>query len=128
MSTKDIVTAYIQAIEAHRLDEVASYLHPEVTLLEHPNKLNPNGKIYDLAEIKAAGERGAKLLATESYKIRSMVVEGVRAAVLLEWTGTLGIAAGPMPAGHVMRGQFCSVIELREGKVWRQEQYDCFLP
>lgn len=64
----------------------------------------------------------------ESYAIRSMIVEGDRAAVLLEWTGTIAVAAGPFPAGHVMRGHFCSVIELRDGKVWRQEQYDCFAP
>lgn len=29
MTTREIVTAYLRAIEAHRPDEAASYLHPE---------------------------------------------------------------------------------------------------
>ena len=41
-------------------------------------------------------------------------------------TRDIVIAAGALPAGHVMRAEICSVIELRDGKVWRQEQYDSF--
>jgi len=25
-----------------------------------------------------------------------------------------------------MRAQVCTIIELKDGKIWRQEQYDCF--
>ena len=57
-----------------------------------------------------------------------MIVEGDRAAVQIEWSGTLAIAAGALQVGDVMRAQICSVIELRDGKVWRQQQYDCFVP
>ena len=127
MTIREIVTAYIGAIEAHRLDEVASYLHPDVENREHPNKLLPAGKRYDLAAMREAGERGKALLASERYEIRQMIVEGDRAAVQIAWSGTLAVAAGPLPAGHVMRAEICSIIELRDGKVWRQEQYDCFL-
>lgn len=128
MSTRDIVVAYLRAVESHDLDEVARWLHPEVEVVEHPNRLSPAGKRYDLAVLRAAGERGKALLASERYLVRSMLVDGERAAVQIEWSGTLGVAAGPLPAGHVLRAQLCSVIELRDGKVWRQEQYDCFLP
>jgi hypothetical protein len=34
MTTREIVTAYIRAIEAHALDEVARYLHPDVQNVE----------------------------------------------------------------------------------------------
>jgi len=47
--------------------------------------------------------------------------------VQMAWSGTLAVAAGPLPAGHVMRAEICSIIEVRDGKIWRQEQYDCFL-
>ncbi|HET9620216.1 MAG TPA: nuclear transport factor 2 family protein [Kofleriaceae bacterium] len=126
MTTREIVTAYIRAIEAHDLDAVAQLLHPDVENLEHPNKLLPAGKRYDRAAMRAAGERGKANLASERYDIRAMIVEGDRAAVQIAWTGTLAVAAGPYPIGHVMRAQICSIIELRDGKVWRQEQYDCF--
>ena len=126
MTTGEIVTAYLRAIEAHDLDEVARYLHPDVENVEHPNKLLPSGRRYDRAAMQAAGERGKAAMARETYEIRHMIIEGDRAAVQLVWTGTLAVAAGPLPAGHVIRAQICSIIELRDGKVWRQEQYDCF--
>jgi ketosteroid isomerase-like protein len=127
MTTREIVTGYLRAIEAHELDEVARYLHPDVQNVEHPNKLLPGGRRYDLAAMRAAGERGKAAMASERYEVRQMIVEGDRAAVQIEWSGTLAMAVGPLPAGHVMRAQICSIIELRDGKVWRQEQYDCFV-
>jgi ketosteroid isomerase-like protein len=127
MSTTQIVTAYLRAVEAHQLDEVARWLHPDIEVIEHPNKISPAGKTYDAKALREAGERGAKLMASERYEIRSMIVDGDRAAVLIDWTGTLGVAAGPMPIGHQMRAQICSIIEIRDGKIWRQEQYDCFV-
>jgi ketosteroid isomerase-like protein len=126
MTTREIVTRYLGAIEAHDVEQVARYLHPDVENLEHPNKLLPTGKRYDLAAMRAAGERGKAVMASERYEIRQMIVDGDRAAVQIAWSGTLAMAAGPLPAGHVMRAQICSIIELRDGKVWRQEQYDCF--
>ena len=128
MNTREIVLSYLRAVESHDLDEVARWLHPDVEVIEHPNRVSPTGKRYDLAGLRAAGERGRALLSSERYEVRAMLVEGERAAVQSEWSGTLRAAAGPLPAGHVMRAQLCSVFELRDGKVWRQEQYDCFLP
>jgi ketosteroid isomerase-like protein len=127
MTTREIVTAYLRAIETHQLDEVARYLHPEVELTEHPNRVSPAGRRADLAGMRAAGERGARFMANERYEIRQMIIEGDRAAVQIAWSGTLAVAAGPLPAGHVMRAQICSIVELKDGKVWRQEQYDCFV-
>jgi ketosteroid isomerase-like protein len=126
MTTREIVTAYIRAVEAQDLDEVGRVLHPEVENLEHPNKLLPAGQRYDLAAMRAAGERGRAVLASQRFEIRSIIVEGNRAAMQIAWSGTLKVAAGPMPAGHVLRAQVCSIIEIRDGKIWRQEQYDCF--
>jgi ketosteroid isomerase-like protein len=125
MSTRDLVTAYLRAVEAHDLDDVARRMHEDVLVTEHPNKLNPGGKRYDRAAVRAAGERGAALLSAERYEIRHLFVDGDRAAVQIAWSGTLGPAAGPR-AGEVLRAHICSVIELRDGLVWRQEQYDCF--
>ena len=126
MTTREIVTAYIRAVEAQDLDEVGRLLHPEVENLEHPNKLLPAGQRYDLAAMRAAGERGRAVLASQRFEIRSIIVEGNRAAMQIAWSGTLKVAAGAMPAGHVLRAQVCSIIEIRDGKIWRQEQYDCF--
>lgn len=126
MTTRDIVTAYIQAVEAQKVDEAQRLMHPEIENVEHPNKLLPGGKRYDLAAMRAAGERGRAAMASQRFEIRHMIVEGNRAAVQIAWSGTLAVAAGSLPAGHVLRAQVCSIIELKDGKIWRQEQYDCF--
>ena len=120
MSTADAVRTYLKAIESHDLDRVAALLDDNVEVIEHPNKLNPTGARYDKAALRAAGERGAAILASESYEVRAMTVEGERAVAQILWTGTL-------KDGRAMQAHICSVIELRAGKVWRQEQYDCFL-
>lgn len=126
MTTREVVTAYLQAVEAQNVDEANRLMHPEIEQVEHPNKVVPTGKRYDLAAMRAAGERGRAIMASQRFEIRSMIVEGDRAAVQIAWSGTLAVAAGALPAGHVMRAQVCSIIELKDGKVWRQEQYDCF--
>lgn len=118
-TTAELVTAYLRAVEAHNLDEVARRLHPDVLVIEHPNKISPTGKRYDKAALHEAGQRGAAVMASERYEIRAMIIDGPRAAVQIAWSGTL-------TSGPVMTAQICSVIELRDGLVWRQEQYDCF--
>ena len=121
MGAREIVLDYLRAVEAHELERVASLLHDDVQVIEHANKLSPNGATYDRAAIRAAGERGAKLMASERYEVRALMCEGDRVIAQITWTGTLH-------DGRSMHAQICSVIELRDGKVWRQEQYDCFAP
>lgn len=119
--TADLVTTYLRAIESGDLDRVAALLDPDVLVIEHPNRLNPAGVRYDAAALRAAGERGKALLASQTYEVRAMIVDGDRACAQMLWTGRLA-------DGREMRAEICSVLELREGRIWRQEQYDCFLP
>jgi len=118
-SHKEFVSEYLRAIESHDVDRVATFLHPEVEVVEHPNKINPAGVRYDRSALRAAGERGASALASERYDVRAMTCEGARVVAQMLWTATLH-------DGRTMTAHICSVIEIRDGKIWRQEQYDCF--
>jgi ketosteroid isomerase-like protein len=120
-SPSDTVLDYLRAIESHDLDRVATFLHADVCVVEHPNKINPNGATYDRAALRAAGERGAALLTSERYEVRTLTCEGDRVVAQINWTGVLH-------DGRSLHAHICSVIELRDGLVWRQEQYDCFAP
>lgn len=113
------IRAYFAAIERTDPATVEPFLHPDVLVIEHPNRISPTGARYDRAALRAAGERGQALLASQRYAIRALIIDGARAAVLCEWTGTLH-------SGAAIRAQICSIIELKDGLVWRQEQYDCF--
>ena len=117
MTPTETVLAYIRAIEARAPFE--TFLHPEMQLTEHPNKISPAGTTADLAAMLAASERGKALMARERYAIRHTIAEGDRVVVQLAWTGTLH-------DGRELRAQICSVFELRDGTIFRQEQYDCF--
>jgi ketosteroid isomerase-like protein len=121
MSTRDIVLAYLRAIETNEPDAASPFLHDDVLVVEHPNKITPNGARYDRAALRAAAERGSALMARQRYDVRSMIVEGDRAAAQIAWTGTLR-------DGRELRAEIASIIELRDGKIWRQDQYDCFVP
>lgn len=128
MKTEDVVRAYIAAVEAQDLDAVQNWLHDDVEVTEHPNAVSPNGRRYGKAELRDAGQKGKDLMASEDYKITSVLVDGDRAVLQMEWTGTLNATHGHRQKDHVMRAHICSVIQLRDGKIWRQEQYDCFHP
>ncbi|HEV7557298.1 MAG TPA: nuclear transport factor 2 family protein [Kofleriaceae bacterium] len=117
MTSREIVLAYLRAIEANTAD---AWFHDDVVVVEHPNKLNPSGVRYDRAALRAAAERGAAGMASQHYEVRAMIVDGDRVAAQIAWTGTLR-------DGRVMRAEIASFIELRDDKIWRQEQYDCFV-
>jgi ketosteroid isomerase-like protein len=117
--TRDIVQKYLRAVEAMDLEGVDAVLHDDVVVVEHPNRLNPTGKTYERAALRAAGERGKAIMARQEYAVRALIVDGDRACAQIAWLGVL-------KDGREMRAQLCSVFELRDGKVWRQEQYDCF--
>lgn len=120
MSSEALVRAYLQAIESADLDAVDRFFHPDVVVVEHPNKLNPTGKSYDRAAIRAAGERGKALLERQRYDIRGLIADGDRVCAQTEWIGVT-------KTGVEIRAHICSVFELHEGTIYRQEQYDCFL-
>lgn len=63
-----------------------------------------------------AGGRGAE----GRFAVRGMVAAGHRMCAQTEWIGVT-------EAGTEIRAHICSVLDLVESKIWRQEEYDCFL-
>jgi hypothetical protein len=61
MTTREIVTAYLRAIEAQDSEAVARYMHPDIEVTEHPNRMSPRGLRTDLAGVRAAWDRGKAL-------------------------------------------------------------------
>jgi ketosteroid isomerase-like protein len=119
MTPEDTVRAYLRAIERMDVDEVDGFFHRDVTVVEHPNKLNPAGKTYDRAALREAGERGKALLQSQRYEVRGIIASGTRVCAQTEWIGVT-------KTGVEIRAHICSVFDLVEGAIWRQEQYDCF--
>jgi ketosteroid isomerase-like protein len=123
------VKRYLRAIEAGATgDALAAFYAPDVVQEEFPNRLVPNGARRDLAALLEGAERGQRVLRAQRYEILGAVEAGDTVALEVQWTGTLAIPLGALPPGGEMRARFAVFIELRDGKIARQRNYDCFDP
>jgi predicted ester cyclase len=91
-----------------------------------PNLLVPKGDRDKLTGALEGAERGRKLMAGQKYSITNETVEGDRVALEVEWTGTLAVPFGALPAGEQIKACFAMFLEFREGKMVGQRNYDCF--
>jgi ketosteroid isomerase-like protein len=68
------------------------------------------------------------MMAAQRYEVLNAIGSGDRVAVEVRWTGTLAVPLGSLPAGGQMRARFAIFLELRDGRIVRQRNYDCFEP
>jgi ketosteroid isomerase-like protein len=124
-----IAERYITAVERGAAgDELAGYFTPDVVQEEFPNRLVPNGARRDLAAILEAAVRGQQVTSAQRYEIVHAVAGGNDVALEVQWSATLAVAVGRIPAGGQMRARFAVFLEFRDGKIARQRNYDCFEP
>ena len=104
------------------------FFAPEVVQEEFPNRLVPNGAVRDLDALRAAAERGAKVMTQQSFEIQNAIASGDQVAIEAVWTGQVAVPVGSLPAGGHMRARFAIFLTLRDGRIVRQHNYDCFDP
>lgn len=123
-----LVRKYFDAIENGAQGESVQFFAEDVVQEEFPNRLVPTGATRDLAALKEAAERGRKVVTRQRYEIVNLLASGNQVAVEAIWTGTLAVPFGSIPAGGEMRARFAIFLELRDGRIVRQRNYDCFDP
>jgi ketosteroid isomerase-like protein len=122
-----LVREYLAAISSGATgDAMKRFYDPAFEQTEFPNALNPKGQKSDLADTLSRAEKGKKLLSAQTYDIRTAVASGDTVALEVDWTGTLAIPALGLPGGGQMKAHFAVFIEVRDGKIFRQRNYDCF--
>ena len=121
-----IVREYIEAIETFDLQAVGRLLHPEVVQIERPNKLYANGQSRGYDKMVADLPRGAKVLRKQSYPITAMHEAGDTVVVETRWEGIVNVPLGALQPGDAMVAHICMVITLRDGRIIRQVNYDCY--
>lgn len=122
----DFLRRYLHAVEDGR--GVEEFYAPDAVLIEHPNKLTPNGVTRDLMAIVEANKRGQAILERQTNELQSVVIEGERAALTLRWTGwfKIDIPQFGLRAGDAMHAHVAQFYTLRDGRIVRQETFDCF--
>jgi ketosteroid isomerase-like protein len=121
-----VARRYFEALAASDRAALESLLAPDIVQEELPNRLNPRGAVRDRAALLESFERGKTLLASQRFEIERSVVEAETAALEVVWTGTLALALGSLGEGATMRARFAVFLEMRDGRIVRQRNYDCF--
>lgn len=120
---------YLAALEAGATgDALAAFFTPDVVQEEFPNRLVPTGARRDLGALLDGAVRGQKVMTAQRYELLHAVASGDRVALEVQWTGTLAVPVGALPAGGEMRARFAVFLDLRDGRIAAQRNYDCFDP
>ncbi|MDJ1502088.1 nuclear transport factor 2 family protein [Xanthocytophaga agilis] len=124
-----IVSAFLTVLENRTSsDEIELFYHPDASQIEYPNTLTKNLTKRDLKELKAASDRGLKVLQKEKYEVLHSYAYGNTVIIEVVWTGVLTIPLGSIPVGGEMKAYFAQFFEFMDGKIIRQRNYDCFEP
>jgi hypothetical protein len=107
---------------------IRKILHPGALQYEFPSRLNPNGKGREKDELLADYERGLSIISKQEYRIKSMVSDGDRVCVEMEWKGEPEIPIGALRVGDAMRADFGVFFRIADGMILGQNNYDCIHP
>jgi len=124
-----IVSDFLTMLTSRRSPaDLEKFYHPEIEQCEYPNAITKNIAVRKLDDLKAGSERGLKLMSKEEYEIRNLFSSGNVVILEAVWKGTLAVPVGNIPTGGVMTAYFAQFFELKDGKIYRQRNYDCFEP
>lgn len=105
---------------------VGDLLDLDMRFIEHPNLFSPRGSERDRARMLATLEQGRQLVRDQRFDVVDHLVAGDNVVSRVVWTGTLATAAPPFAAGTRLRADSSMHFALRDGRIARQENYDCF--
>ena len=125
----EVARRYLAAIEDGAVgDDLATFFSPDVEQIEFPNRLLPTGARRGLSEMLEGARRGQTVVREQRYQVEHAFADGDAVVLEVLWVGTLAIDRESIPAGREMRAHFALVLELRDGRIAAQRNYDCFDP
>src|SRR4051794_33745213 len=114
MSHADFIHSFLAAIERDEVvgDEERWYC-TDVLQVEFPNKLLPQGAARNLADLRAAGERGRAIIERQQYEVVSIVESGDAVAVEAIFRATFKADLPGLPKGKTMTAHFAMFFTMR---------------
>jgi ketosteroid isomerase-like protein len=129
LANVEIVRRYLASLERDDPDAApGEFFAPDVVQVEWPNRLVPDGARRDLDAVREGRTRRRSVIRNQRFEIENVVAVGDEVALEVLWSGELLLPFGLLKAGDRMHGHFAVFIELRDGKIIRQRNYDCFDP
>jgi ketosteroid isomerase-like protein len=124
-----IAKDFILAVETRKsAEDVARFYHDDVVQTEFPNAITKTTAVRKIDDLRNASQKGKQVLSKEKYKIVHAHKDGNTVIIEAVWTGTLAVPLGKLAAGDEMKAYFAQFFEFKEGKIFRQRNYDCFEP
>jgi ketosteroid isomerase-like protein len=125
----EIARRYLAAIESpNGIDTPFAFLDPDIVQIEYPNQFVPKGAERNLEAMKEAAARGAGVIRSQRYEVRTAIANENEVALEVLWVGVLAVGVGSLAAGDEMRAHFGVFLTFRDGRIVRQRNYDCFEP
>jgi ketosteroid isomerase-like protein len=124
----ETVRRYLKTIEDGEFTVIRDLFAPDASIVQFPNRIYPQGLSASVLQIAEAFEKGRKLLASQTYKIKNELVNRDSVAVEVLWVGKLAVSFGSMAAGSEMRAHSAMFFAFKDGKIVTQKNYDCFVP
>ena len=129
MDLVQTVRDFMRALENRSSSpDFSKFYHSEVVQIEYPNTVTKNTTTRMLKDLEAAASRGKQVLQKERYDIVNSYSAGNTVIIEAIYTGTLAIKAGKLKPGDEMKAYFAQFYEFKDGKIFRQRNYDCFEP
>lgn len=126
---ENTVVAFLKMMEERKsASDLEKFYHPEIEQSEYPNAITKNTAVRNLADLKAASEKGQKFLLNETYEIKQLFSSGNVVILEAVWKGTPSVAVGALPVRGQITAYFAQIFEFKDGKIYRQRNYDCFEP
>ncbi|MES2808138.1 MAG: nuclear transport factor 2 family protein [Bacteroidota bacterium] len=124
-----LATDFVRAVEAGAFgDDLDQFYHADVVHTEYPNALAPLVTTRNLTQLKEASIKGRQVITQQTYDIKKSCSTGSSLVLEVFWTGTLAIPLGKLKAGENIEAYFAQFFEFKDGKIYRQRNYDCFMP
>ena len=103
-----------------------SLLHSEIEQTEFPNLITSGVVVSNYEALMQRIPNGKKLLKEQKYDIQRVYETGETLIAEVIWTAEAGAAIGSFKAGQRLKAYFCCIFEFKDGKIYRQRNYDCF--
>lgn len=123
------VLAFLKALEEPRHNVVIdTFYHPEAEQTEYPNAITKVVTHRNPAQLKEASVKGWSLMSSQTFEVKNMLSIGDSVILEAVWKGILAVPSGNLHVGEEIVAYFAQFFEFKDGKIFRQRNYDCFEP
>ena len=124
----ETVKRWYELIESFSVTEsdFKPLLHPDIEQTEYPNLITPGIVVSNYETLLQRIPNGKKLLKSQKYDIQRTYEAGETLITEVIWTAEVGADIGAFKAGQQLKAYFCCVFDFKDGRIYRQRNYDCF--